>query len=239
MTTLLKQSTITTVQLGPALDSTDGVTEEVGLSPVVQVSKDGAAFADRNSATAITHDQSGWYLVELDATDTNTLGRLKVKFNDQTTHIPVWESYMVIPANVFDALILGTDKLETDLVELGGVAQSLVDLKDFADSGYDPVTNQIEGIKNVGIPKNQSLDNFKFFMRDSVDNISGKEGLSITSTRSIDAAGFASTTNTAVEVGNGLYKIDLDAADLNGDIIALKFSSSGAIDTILMIITQS
>ena len=86
----LKQSTTVTIRLGPALDATDGVTEETGLSPTVEVSKGDGAFAARNSATAITHDSNGWYAVELDATDTATLGNLIAKFDDAATHLPVW-----------------------------------------------------------------------------------------------------------------------------------------------------
>ena len=33
-----------------------------------------------------------------------------------------------------------------DLVRIGGVTQSLIDLKDFVDSGYDPVTNKVQGV---------------------------------------------------------------------------------------------
>jgi len=35
---------------------------------------------------------------------------------------------------------------EVDVTKLGGVAQSLDDLKDFADAGYDPVTNKVQGV---------------------------------------------------------------------------------------------
>jgi hypothetical protein len=37
--------------------------------------------------------------------------------------------------------------IESNLLKIGGVTQSATDLKDFADSGYDPVTNKIEGVK--------------------------------------------------------------------------------------------
>jgi hypothetical protein len=33
-----------------------------------------------------------------------------------------------------------------DVVRLGGVVQSLTDLKDFADDGYDPATNKVQGV---------------------------------------------------------------------------------------------
>lgn len=35
---------------------------------------------------------------------------------------------------------------EVDVVKLGGGAQSLLDLKDFADDGYDPSTNKLQGL---------------------------------------------------------------------------------------------
>lgn len=36
---------------------------------------------------------------------------------------------------------------EVDLTHIGGDAQSATDLKDFADAGYDPATNKVEGVK--------------------------------------------------------------------------------------------
>ena len=110
----LKQSTAVTIRLGPALDRTDGVTEETGLSPTVEVSKNHAAFAARNSASAISHDSNGWYAVPIDATDTGTLGPLIVKFDSAADHLPVWREFMVMPASVFDALVSATEWLPVD-----------------------------------------------------------------------------------------------------------------------------
>ncbi len=167
MATWLKQSTTITLRVGPFLDKTDGVTEETALSPAVEISKAGGAFAARNSATAIAHDSNGWYSVELNATDTNTLGILLLKVDDAATHLPVWHEYMVLPAVVYDSLVAGSDNLqvdvtqwlgtaaatptvagvpEVDMTHLGGVAQSATDLKDFADDGYDPATNKVQGL---------------------------------------------------------------------------------------------
>lgn len=36
---------------------------------------------------------------------------------------------------------------EVNVTQLGGDSQSLTDLKDFADAGYDPSTNKVEGVK--------------------------------------------------------------------------------------------
>jgi hypothetical protein len=36
---------------------------------------------------------------------------------------------------------------KVDVRSIGGDAQSMTDLKDFADAGYDPATNKVEGVK--------------------------------------------------------------------------------------------
>lgn len=118
----LKQSTAVTIRLGPALDKTDGVTEETGLSPTVEVSKAHAAFAARNSASAISHDSNGWYAVPLDTTDTGTVGPLIVKFDSAADHLPVWREFLVVPANVYDSVVGGTDNLQVDTVQWLGTA---------------------------------------------------------------------------------------------------------------------
>lgn len=116
----LKQSTTTTIRMGPFVDKTDGVTPETALSPSVKVSKNGGVFAARNSATAITHDTDGYYSVELNGTDTNTLGRLQVVATDSANHLAVYHEFTILVANVFDSLIGNTDLLLVDVSQLDG-----------------------------------------------------------------------------------------------------------------------
>jgi hypothetical protein len=59
--------------------------------------------------------------------------------------LPVYHEYMVVTANVYDTLC-STDLFQSDLTQIGGVAQSATDLKDFADAGYDPATNKVQGV---------------------------------------------------------------------------------------------
>lgn len=89
-----------------------------------------------------------------------------------------------------------------------------------------------------GIKKNAQLSNFTFFMRDSTDHVTGKTGLTVTAERSLDGADFAACANAVVEIANGLYKITLAAADLNADVVTLKFTAAGADATIITIITE-
>jgi hypothetical protein len=98
----------------------------------------------------------------------------------------------------------------------------------------------INGVLNgMRVKKNTALNNFQFFMRDASNPAIGKTGLTVTATRSIDGGAFAACANAPVEIGNGWYKINLAAADLNGDTIALNFSSSGAVTSVHTIITQT
>lgn len=114
---VLKQSTAATVLLGPFLDKTDGVTEESGLATTgTEISKAGGAFAA--GPTLGTHDSDGWYPISLTTTHTNTLGDLTVKVHDAATHLPVWAHFTVLPANVYDSLVAGSDALQVHANEI-------------------------------------------------------------------------------------------------------------------------
>ena len=110
----LKQSTAVDIALGPFVDETDARTAETALTisqADVRLKKNGGAWAQKNQASSATHEENGWYEVSLDATDTNTLGILVVAVNEAGA-LPVWERFTVVPANVYESLITGTEWLE-------------------------------------------------------------------------------------------------------------------------------
>ena len=90
-----------------------------------------------------------------------------------------------------------------------------------------------------GIQKNATLTAFEFYMVLSSDNVSPATGLTITAERSIDGVAFAAMANAAAEVGNGIYKINLAAADTNGDFITFKFTAATASPTLVSFKTES
>lgn len=110
----IKQSTAYTFRLGPFLDSTDGDTEENALTIAaasVLLSKAGGTLAAKNDTTALTGTgANAHYTCVLNATDTNTLGELRV-FCHITGALVVVKDFMVVPAVVYDALIAGTSRL--------------------------------------------------------------------------------------------------------------------------------
>ena len=126
MTTWLKQSTATDVELGPFIDSTDGATVETGLTisqADCQLIKNGGAAAQKNDSTSATHLAGGHYKIPLNTTDTNTLGRLRLYVNESGA-LPVWRDFMVLPANTYDSLVGGSDYLDVSAVQIAGSAVS-------------------------------------------------------------------------------------------------------------------
>lgn len=88
------------------------------------------------------------------------------------------------------------------------------------------------------VVKNTTLANFSFPMFDAADGRTPKTGLTVTGQRSLDGGAFANLTNAVTELANGLYVVNLAAADLNGNVIVLRFTASGADATLLTIITK-
>jgi hypothetical protein len=168
---LLKQSTAVDVSLGPFLDDTDGKTAETALTitqPDIRLKKNGGAWAQKNAAQTLTHEENGWYEVALDATDTNTLGCLLVAIAESGA-LPCWREFLVVPAEVYDAIVSGSGNgirgdvrawlgtavaavsvagvPEVDVTHVGGTAQTAGDI--IAD------TNDIQS--KIGAPAGASL----------------------------------------------------------------------------------
>lgn len=118
----LRQSTAAEISVGPFISSTDFKTLATGLTlsqADIRLKKAGGNFAQTNNSAGATHEENGFYEVPLDTTDTNTLGRLRVAIAE-TGALPVWRDFMVIPAEVYDSLIAGSDKLQIDMVQFDG-----------------------------------------------------------------------------------------------------------------------
>jgi hypothetical protein len=125
MAKFLRQSTASQeIVIGRMVDATDGNTAETGLTIAntdIDIWKHGATtLADKNSGGG-SHIAGGIYSAVLDATDTDTPGNLKLFV--QVAGALAWEdSYVVLPANVYDSFILGTDLLDINVSQFGGSA---------------------------------------------------------------------------------------------------------------------
>jgi hypothetical protein len=119
MATWLRQSTAIDVSIGPFVDAADGVSVESTLTitqPDIRLKKNGGAWAQKNAAQTLSHEENGWYEIALDATDTNTLGNLLIAVNESGA-LPVWREFQVVPANVWDSFF-GADKLQVHADEI-------------------------------------------------------------------------------------------------------------------------
>lgn len=117
---MLRQSTAVDIGLGPFVDQADGVTPETSLTisqADVRLKKNGGSWAQKSDTNAATHEENGWYEVALNTTDTNTLGELLVAVNESGA-LPVWRIFQVVPSNVYDAIVAGSDALQVHTNEI-------------------------------------------------------------------------------------------------------------------------
>ena len=116
MAMMLKQSTAVDVLIGPFVDITNGATAELSETPAVKLSKNGAALAAKNDATTPSLSADGYYICDLDATYTNTVGTLVLTVAASATALPVRHEFQVVAANVYDSLYAasGTDILQVE-----------------------------------------------------------------------------------------------------------------------------
>ena len=145
--------------VGPLVDDTDfkSLEESVaynaaGMDVSLIVEKtDGtstvtAITLTSGGASDWTHKDGGYYEVEVTAAQNAEEGVAFLR--GVCTGVLPFESahYGIVPTHIYDSLVKGTDKQEVDAVQLSNSAQSLLDLKDFADAGYNPTTNKVTGV---------------------------------------------------------------------------------------------
>ena len=155
MSMWLRQSTAgQEILLGPFVDDTDGKTPETALSIAntdIKLWKEDATIEANKNSGGATHIASGRYYAVLDATDTNTLGKLEVNVV-MTGALPVRREYMVVPAVVYDAIIKGTDNLDVNTVQVGGTVQTAGDivdeLADIKGATFNTSIHSLEAIRN-------------------------------------------------------------------------------------------
>ncbi len=221
-----KQSTAATFIIGPILDSTGA--EYIGaVIGDLSLSKNGGTLTALAAAATLTHIANGQYTLVMTTGNLDTLGRAQVTCNKSTYQMPTLE-LMVIPATVFDALVtnaaggangflLSDANGRVDLGKILGVAQSATDLKDFADTGYDPATHKVQGV----------------VLTDTATNLTNAP-----TTGDLTAAMRASVNaeaDTALADAKAGYAIAIEAAILNeGDATALLAAIAAKVEEFLI-----
>jgi hypothetical protein len=208
MAIALKQSTASQeVPLGYFLDSTDGDSEETGLTinnTDIKLWKTGATtLANKNSGGA-THISNGIYYAVLDATDTNTLGPMVI-FVHVSGALTVRLECEVLPANVYDSLY-STDKLQVhaveidnDLITAAAIATGAIDADAIADNAIDAGAIAADAITAAKIAT------------DAID-------ADAIADNAIDAASIAANAITAAKIATDAIDADALAADAIAEI---------------------
>lgn len=119
----LRQSSASqSVLIGPFVDSSDGNTVEDGLSIAntdIRLSKNGGNLAAKNSGGG-THDELGYYTITLDATDTNTVGRLQLCVH-MSGALPVYHEFEVLEEVLYDAIYAASAaRIPADVTHISG-----------------------------------------------------------------------------------------------------------------------
>lgn len=170
------------------------------------------------------------------ATPTNITAGTISTVTTLTGHTPqTGDTFAIVNSGTFGNAAIKTDaaaiKTKTDQLTFttaNQVDSTAVTVSD--KSGYSLTSD-------FRIKKNTALNNFTFLMVDSSSNPA--TGLTITAQRSLDGGALASMANSASEISNGLYKINLAAADTNADFCAYRLSATGAKDRIIAFPTQT
>lgn len=113
---VLRQNTAVTIPIGPVLDP-DGVEYAGAVIGDFSISKNGAALVALGAPTSVTFASNGHYRLSLDASENDTLGEWRVVCTKSGYQMPPLER-QVIPAPVYDSLVLGTDLLPVDVTSM-------------------------------------------------------------------------------------------------------------------------
>lgn len=207
----LKQSTSVTLLIGPFVDSTDGDTAETALTIAqadVRLSKNGGNMAAKNESTSCTHDELGYYTCPLDATDTGTLGVLKLMVHASGA-LAVWVECMVVNANWYDTMF-STDQLDVNVTNIEGS-----DATDQINAACDTALTDYDAVVPADLPTNFG-------------------DLSITATTGrVDVAAVGGTAQTANDNGADINAILADTDELQTDDYPTSLAAiSSAISTL-------
>lgn len=212
----LRQSTASQeVPLGYFVDSTDGNTEETGLTIAntdIKIWKTGATtLADKNSGGA-THISNGIYYAVLDATDTNTIGPLTI-FCHVSGALATRLQCCVLDEAVYDAMF-GTTALATATNITAGTITTTTNLTNLPTIPNNWIT--AAGI-NTG-----AITAAKF--------AAGAIDAAAIADNAIDAGAIAANAITAAKIADGAIDAATFAADVDAEILSYLVDDATRID---------
>ena len=222
---ILRQSTAGDVLIGPFVDKTDGITVEAGKTLDVELSKNGQGLANKSDSTAPTDDAGahvrGYYNCELDATDTNTVGTLRLCVH-HTDALPVWHDFQVVEEAIYDALFAGsaTGELLVDVAKISGDATAANNLELMYDgTGYAGGTAKL-GVDVVKVSGDSTAADNMELMFDGTGYAGGtaKLGVNVLTVEGVDATDAIQTSASASLIAYNLDHLMKTAVADNADM---------------------
>jgi len=168
----LRQSTKTSIVLGPFVDDADGKTAETGLTVgsidvdlykfsntvpqaiTTAITPNDGSDSDTGNDNDMDHIANGYYSLELSTGNTDTCGPLKITANISGA-LPVWADFHVLEEAIYDALFAAsaTGELLVDVAKISGDSTAADNMELMFDgTGYaggttklSVNTTQIEG----------------------------------------------------------------------------------------------
>ena len=238
----LRKNTAVIVTVGPFYDKTDGVTIETALTitneSITLVADTDAGSAPTNILDNVTgatsgtdndlnyisgNDAAGMMQLELSQANTNRNGRLLLSITDAANHCPVFHEFMILPELVYDSLILGTDALQVDTIQISGTSQTANDvgadvndiLADTNELQVDDYPTSIAAVKSdtaaILVDTGTTLDAALAVVDANVDAILADTG---TDGVVLKAAGLNSDAVTEIQTGLALATDLISAADI-------------------------
>lgn len=209
------------------------ITGAAGLDS--EVSKDAGTFADcTNEATEIATN-SGLYYLDLTSTEMNADCVAVVVKTSSTGAVP--PTFILYPQESGDIKVDAQSWLGTALATPDTAGYPKVTLKSGTGTGEVLLTSGLVRAQGV-LRKNQAVSNWHFVMTDSTTH-NPATGKTVTATRVLDNGSFsAGTLGSITEVANGLYRLDLPAADLNADVVTLRLTASGCDDQLVTFLME-
>jgi len=140
-----KQSTAATLIVGPILDSS-GAEYTGAVIGDLSISKNGGTLTALAAAATLTHIANGQYTLVMTTGNLDTLGRLQITCNKSTYQMPP-VGLNIVPAMVFDSLVLGTDRFDANVTHVGDTSQTAGDIyaSQVAIAGY--IDTEVGAIK--------------------------------------------------------------------------------------------
>ena len=183
----------------------------------VKVSIDGGAFANLATLPDAEPNSSAAVRVQLSSSEMNG-DNIVVQFIDAAG------------AEWCDQLI----NLQTSARQIDDLTYPATSGRSLAVDASGNVTTTVA----TRLKTNQTLNNYHFLMTDSTTH-NPATGKTVTVTRAIDGGAFgAGTIGSVTEVANGLYRVDLPAADLNGSVVTLRMTASGCDDLFVSLVLE-